>query len=426
MALDIEPGTFTKDSTGTDGATNVVTTSFQPKAIIMWASKLATSDVITGGHCIFSYGFSDGSNHRSVAVRHEDAVARSDSLHTTRNDAIITLMDPGSSGILARGSIVFNANDFTVTWDLNDTVATRVHYIIYGGTDITGVQVGDFAKTTAAAPVTQSITVDADVQNIEEGKGILFVAGNNDNGFNTAINNGEMYIGMATKNSEVGSIWEGNDDNTARSEQAHSYADTEVILSRDPVEAGIIKFRGRFGEFTPTGFDINWINNINTAIPISFLIIKGGKWQVGHETIRTTNGTKATITDFKPKGLFSFGVKAISFGFGRKSLSWNVGASDGAIESSAAALDEHNADPTENGSASSITKCVRVFDNDFVDPPVVNSEAHVDSFNSNDFTLDWTDTNNDLEWKFVWCVCGDAGVAPPVVTPNNVFVLRMF
>lgn len=426
MALDIEPGTFTKDSTGTDGATNVVTSSFQPKAIIMWASKLSTSEVITGGHCIFSYGFSDGSNHRSVAIRHEDAVARSDSLHTARNDAVITLMDPGSSGILARGSIVFNANDFTVTWDLNDTVATRVHYIIYGGTDITGVQVGDFAKTTAAAPVTQSITVDADVQGISEGQGILFVAGNNDIVFNNESNDGDMHIGMATKNSEAGNLWEGNDDNTARTTQVVSYADTEILLSRDPVTPSIKKFRGRFGEFTSTGFDINWIDSINSAIPISFLIIKGGKWQVGHEIVRTTNGTKATTTDFKPKGLFSFGVKRNAFGFGNKSLSWNVGASDGVIESSAAALDEHNADPSEGGSASSITKCVRVFDNDFVDPPVVNSEAHVDSFNSNDFTLDWTDTANDIEWKFVWCVCGDSGGPPPVVAPNNVFVLRLF
>jgi len=71
----------------------------------------------------------------------------------------------------------------------------------------------------------------------------------------------------------------------------------------------------------------------------------------------------------------------------------------------------------EGGVASSITKCVRVFDNDFVDPPVVNAEANVDTFNCNDFTLDWTDAGTS-EWKFVWCVCGD--------NSNNIFVLRLF
>jgi hypothetical protein len=173
MALDVEVGNFNK-STGASGSTDTITTSFEPKALIIWGMNGQTSPGESGGDLILGYGYSDGVNDRCIATRSADAQSKGSSENGARNDAAIGFIDPAGSGFTSYGTITFNATpNFQVTWTVNEAIATEINWIIFGGADITGVQVGDFASPASTG--TQNIPTDADVRGITDGNGVLLV-----------------------------------------------------------------------------------------------------------------------------------------------------------------------------------------------------------------------------------------------------------
>lgn len=412
MALDVETGTFTKDNSGTDGATDVVSTSFQPKALIIWGVLQQVADSENGGDASHSLGFSDGTNSRCVDVRSEDAIARSDYLRVSNNDAVLGFLDPAGTGFLAKASVVFNASDFTVTWNLNNTDASRIHYIIYGGSDITGVQVGDFVKTTAAQPANQSITTDADVQNITPGEGIVFFLHARRNAFNITTNDIFTQLGAASDTTEEAVFAAGGDDNDAVGQPFLFNLDDACIIGTGTASGGI-NYEGEFNGFDALGFDINFRLNDGVTDIISFMIIKGGKWEVGTETAGTATGNKVTTTGHQPKGLLVIGNKQTVTGFSQGiDQSYNIGASDATTETSGAWTDQDGAIDMIVGGSSSITKLARILN--ALNTPTVDGEANVASFNALDFTLDWTNAAS-AAFRFMWVIAGD-GVAATVET----------
>jgi len=161
LVLDVETGHFSKDGTGGNGKTQVVSTGFTPKAIIMWAENETTAneenttDTDTG----YSYGFSDGTNDRCLSTASSEGNATSDAHRTLRNDSVWSSMTPdGSNNLRARGSIAFGTNQFTMTYDIQSTETTLIHYKIYGGADLTDIDVASF--TMASATGTQNVATN--------------------------------------------------------------------------------------------------------------------------------------------------------------------------------------------------------------------------------------------------------------------------
>lgn len=421
MAIDVETGHFTKNNGGVTNETNVVSTAFQAKALIVWASYESESNAETDDHAILAIGFSDGTNHRAICSRHEDAVTMSDVAMALRNDACIAFILPTSETITSRASVAFNAIDITFTWNVADTKATIIHYIIYGGADITGVQVGDFTKSIAAEPVDQQITTDSDVQSITEGKGVVFIFDARENSMNSINSNESLSFGMATGTAKEVSMWEGNDDNTASSEQRFAYEEDKIVIGRS-AQTGVLRYTGEFNGFNSTGFKVNWTTNNTEANIIPFLIIKGGQWEVGNETASTSVTTKATTTVFQPKGLFNIVTPRTATGLSQQDLAVTVGAAGSTTtEESAGITDKDAAAIMETGASSNITHCTRVL-NATTTAPTVNGEAQLDGFNALDFTLDWTDAATAL-FKFLWCVCGDeAAPAAPVEQTQGMII----
>ena len=407
MVLETETGTFTKDSTGTDGATNVISTSFQPKAIIMWGVLQQTSDTESGGNASFSHGFSDGVNHRCVDIRLEDNVARSDYRRAQNNDGVLGFLDPGGVGFLAKASVVFNVADFTVTWDLNDTSASRIHYIIYGGSDITGVQVSDFVKDSSGTqPINQSITTDADVQNITAGQGIVFFLHCHKTAFNTEANDLFLQLGAASDTTEEALFSSAGDDNDAVGDPICANRSDKCIIGYGPATT-TLQYEAEFNGFDLAGFDVNWTTNDLIADIISYMIIKGGKWEVGTETAGTVTGNKVTTTGHLPKSLLVVNNLQTATGIVENiDQSYNIGASDATTETSGAWTDNDGSATTEIGRASSITKLARILNQDTAGAPTIDGEANVASFNATDFTLDWTNAAAAL-YRFMWVIAGN-------------------
>jgi len=150
-------------------------------------------------------------------------------------------------------------------------------------------------------------------------------------------------------------------------------------------------------------FDVNWTINNTQALPVIFLIIKGGLWESGFETARTLVGTKATNVDFEPCGLFTMSVKRVTAGTGFEDINHNLGAADALTNAAGAMTAENGASPTNVGDMSSVSKVVRY--NNAVTQAVL-AESDLDSFNPNNFILDWTTVDGNA-YKFMWLASGN-------------------
>ncbi len=408
MVLEVETGTAVKDSTGTDGATQDVTVGFDPKGLIIFGTKNKTSEGDARATNCASIGFcDDADNNRTIGCQNEDNVGSSDCRKTQRDDAVLVFLTDSTATVESQASCTLETAKFTLTWDTNDTNATLLHWMAFGGSDITGTQVGTFNKTTASAPVVQSVTLDADCQNASDDNAVLFTIHDGVAGFNSVANNEQMEIGMATSPSREGSIFNGSDDNTTSMETYNGYRNNFVIVSHNSVN-GTTEYTGEFSAWDSLGFDINWTLNSANADRISFLVIKGGKWEVDNDTVKiTSTGTKAYTTGFQPKGLFTLGTNRTTTGVSRVDTGMYVGAaSSTTTETSMAYQGDNFSDPMEVGIGSSNTHVVRVIN------PVTQAifnEAILNSFNATDFTLDHT-TVNGSAFLFVSLVCGDADI----------------
>ncbi len=423
MALDVEVGTFTKTTAGAP-TTDVVSTGFTPKALILWGNLGDTSNAERDGDIQYCVGFSDGTNDLSVALYDEDEAAAEIASRRFQSAKCICFIN--ATVVLAEGDVDFNSSDFTVNWSTNDSTASLIHYIVYGGADITGVQVGQFSKVTDAPPITQNVATDSDVRGITNGKGVLLTLNHRGTAQNAVVVNGNIGFSGATSDdgAKEGSVITMYDHATNRGEPRQAYSESKAIMLANP-GTGAIMSEGDLDAWLDdgtNGFRIDWTTNEALAQRVAFLIIKGGQWELDNETASTTVTTKATTTAFQPKGLLMWGVRRTTEGTTREDSAFQVGASDGTTESSAQSAAINNAAETHVGTASSITKSNRILTP--VDPgaPTVDGEADLDSFNDNDFTLDWTDAASSA-WKFLWLVCGDdasVGGIKRHIAPMNV------
>lgn len=399
--LAVEAGTFTKVVTPT--TLQSVAVGFQPKALVIWGEQLTTSDIDSNASGSGFQGFVDDSGgNRCMSGNNRNNVTPVESSKNMSATHAIQFLDFFS--LDAEAIVTLTASGFDISWTTQNAIASRIHFIAYGGDDITGTQVLDLNKLSTVVPATQNIATNADVQNIVEGNGVLFMgySGGSIGSFGNDMSPG---IGIATKAApslQNGMVaWMDNRGaNPSIPRQVHKDAQ---IVHNIRASDGLLRDEGVFGGFTASGFDIDWGPATTSTGPrLIFLIIKGGQWETGNETARTTTGTKATTTVFQPKGLFTLSVKRTADGDAPEDLSANIGAADGTNHSSASTTDESAVIPTNIGIMSSVTKLVRYHN---PSNQAVLTEADLDSFNATDFTLDWTTVDGNA-YKFIWLVCG--------------------
>lgn len=406
MALDVETGTFDADSSGTPSQTQNVSVGFDPKALIIWGNLLATTNADTRASQSFSRGFVDDANNNVCnSFQNEDSPARSDSRRTANGAEALRFMSPTSNVIVKTATITLGTGQFTLTWVINDTNGSKMHWIAFGGADITGTRCSSFIKSTTTPNVVQSVNVtDSDVKNITAGEGVLFMMSIH-NTLQDLLNDGIQPFGMATKITEMGTHTISQDDNTAANEPFQATADNKILQSY-AIGTTTLNYEGEFDGFDADGFDIDWTTNNAAADFVYYLIIKGGKWQVGNDTHRiTTTGTKTTTTDFQPKAVIIQQAGRTANGIANEDFSYNFGAAASITsETSSSVSSDDNADPMRQGIMSSITRIARVLNG--ADESVL-SEAELNAnFSASEFVLNYTTVDANA-YKFTWCVCGD-------------------
>jgi len=416
MALSVKVGSFTKESTGVDDATQDVSSiGFDPKALIMWSVQDCTSDVPAGerGTAMFSWGFCDDADVSHCCCSEDvDFQARTAANTWMRDDAIIAFGQSNTpTGFDAYAACALGTDKFTLTWTLADTIASIIKFIAYGGSDITGVDVGKF--TINGSTGDQTITTDSDTQSITDTEGIVFLIKGMTDTWNTGSADGSVNLGAATSATKEHSVSIGNDDNSGSGE-SHEWDDNVIMNQIRPTsQPGLTLCKFTFEEFNSSGFKIN-ISTIPTiGTQCGFLIIKGGDWDVGVSAAKTsTTGTVAVTTDFQPTGLFVFGSAAVTEETDKAADDGSgcMGATDGTTEVWGNVHMNDGGNPTINVSRGCSSTGVYARHSKSGTSSTLEAEGTFDSFNATDFTLDWTTVHATEAYRFLWVV-NSAGTA---------------
>jgi len=401
MALDVETGHFSKTGSGGNGTTQDVTTGFTPKAIIMWSENETTaneenSDSANTG---YSFGVSDGTNDRCAITSSEDGNVSGDGHGALRNDSVWASIVSGDSDTLrARASIAFGTNKFTMTYDVQSTETTIIHYKIIGGADLTDIEAGTF--TTPTATGTQNVATG--VANAD----FVCVIAMDDTTSNAISVAYGVSIGFASSSTKRWCFSPKMRNGSSTSNISQGFNTDEIVTALDEAAANTVRLEADFTGFTSSGFDLSW-----TAVDTGggqrafYFTMKGGQWEVGNGSAKTTTGTKAFTTAFQPKGVFIGGMRRTAEGNAREDVVVTLGgAGSTTTEENAGYKSDDSIATQSNGKFGSITLLYRIIDPN-TGSTTVQSEAKLDSFNAGNFTLDFTTAAT--AWLFGFFVCGD-------------------
>lgn len=414
-ALQVETGQF---AANTGSATTTVTTGFQGKAVILWATSGTANTDTTRGTAGWSKGFSDGTNHRCIAWAGDDNVATSNVGRTIRTASALDILTDGTPTSARRVTgVAFNATpNMVITWDGTPAAAYLVGYMLLGGSDITNVLVGHSSAMPTSTGTWNVNNNGASVGFTGDFVMMLYDAFTGD-GTGVQANSSIGFAASATK--EFTMAW-GVDDGATMSAtvDAVSYTNANASIAHITEGAETVDLLANFLGFTSTGFDLNISNaqaRLSTIMP--FLIIKGGQWDVGTTTLPTL-GAARTITGmvFQPQGLFLSTNQALSDNTVAIIASSVVGAATSTSSETAAGLIHFDAINTDV--SRQIGNDVILFD---------NSLSPNAGFDFTNFTSDgWVGTSQASATRAQqtgWFAMADNAAAPSCAAGQNIALL---
>lgn len=310
MALTVDTGIV---NANTGSATTTITVTAQGKAIILFTAGQTAEELDTAANAMWSIGFSDGTNHRSIAWASDDNVATTNVGKTLRTTAAVEILSDGTptSVRTVTGVAFTSATVTTLTWDGTPAAAYKVGFIQFGGSDITNVLVGTHTMANSTGDKTETgVGFQGDfgvfLFSKQTAAGTAVLA-NLSLGFVTRVNDG-----ATSRARQFGMSW-GIDDaaNMTANIDAVSYTNNANFLSYITNGAETIDVLAQFGTsavplgFASDGFRYNISNaSATNAELLPYLIIKGGQWDVGTTTEPTAGDRTITGMAFQPKSLF--------------------------------------------------------------------------------------------------------------------------
>lgn len=409
---------FAKETTGTNGVTQDVSLNFTPKAIRVYTVGLTTSsDDTVSANNFKSVGISDGTSHACIAGFSLDNAATSDSSSIHRNDAVISILT-STTVEAVRGTVAFGSNKVTFTWTVNNTTAYSIWIEAYGGDDITNAKVNTVnVNTTVTGNINYTgvgFTVDGDQ------KGCLLTLDAVLTTNNSITAHFYISVGHATSSTKQRSLGWGSEDGRNAADTRRSRT-TNILTALDP-SVGTIEHLANFVSWISDGFTLNYTNAPSSStLKFSYLVIKGGFWDIGEQTIPATAVQSNYTVDVQSspiRGLVTFslnnGTSSTTNVVGSRN---GIGASDGTNEMLLSIRDTDAADPSVSKryqSSSSSAQCTG-FINSTVDG--ITDDGDFNSFGTNQFTIDWVSVFGTSE-LINYMVVADT---PPAVEAEQVY-----
>jgi len=313
-------------NTSTAAAGNTVTISglsFQPKIIFFWWNgRVDTTDA--AGRRTHQRGFgcavstTDRRRFNTLSQDTPTAMVTNHSQDDAECVAITTTAD-AVDGLLDLQSM--NSDGATLVIDDAFTADYRVHYLALGGTDLTDVAGGSFAKITT--------TGDQDITSLAFQPDLVMIWGTNQSNMNGSVADDSTYaIGAAVSSSQQAIIGGGNNDGAANAQSVSYCTDTEFMGT---FNAGVTALNNRATYVQPlsNGFRINWNVSAATADQFNFVALKGMGVKVGGFLTQTDTSTPISTGSlgFTPRGglVFSHGLVESTTGTVQDDDQWSCG-----------------------------------------------------------------------------------------------------
>ena len=419
-----EKGTFVKETSNVDGTDQTVTlanASLTPKVLWLWTENGTTANTYTDGYQV-SYGFSDGTNDACTSASANDNDGDETTGGIVRDDAvccILAMVPSGTPGINAQADVVsFNAGNFVLNWAVSDAVASIIHYMVVGGTDITNVKVTSHAVPAAASTGNESYTGVG-----FQGDFINILGGAEGQSANTVTNDWNFSIGSATSSSSRW-VMGGSSEDAASITDTYNYKEITAIQAAWLETTAGDELIGDFVSFDIDGFTFNYsVESITATVPFASLVIKGGTWDLGNGVAPAATGqqtvTLASGGDPSAVMLFTWGdTTTSSAGTGEAENRISIGGGDDSLNEGC--VSTHDTDNQNISISTKISRNDKIIRTHTANATAASSttvaEADlVDMNNAGNFIIDWTTTLNGM--GYVWFTVSPAA-APPAAADD--------
>ncbi len=325
MAFRTKVGSFNTGTGAVSSTVAVTGVGFQPKAILFWwTGQTSTTDAVAGTHSFAGYGVAVSPTGRgTIYVYVEDATATSNTDRAHNNDACVAMMGNATNvdGLLDLQSM--DADGFTLVVDDQFSVDMRVHYMAFGGDELTNVAFGTFTEPGATG------TQDYTTAGFQPDCVFLGISGTGTPPYTSITSTFNLGIATAASSLFIG----GASLNGSATPDGAAYCRTgaEVIAAAmDSSAAKSIGTRAAFSAFLSNGFRLNWTER-SGARPCIYLALKGGSYAIGSISSRTdTNNISVTGLGFRTTGiLFASHCRAQSASdVLDANWRWSLGATD--------------------------------------------------------------------------------------------------
>jgi hypothetical protein len=402
VALSVKRGSF---ASNTASATQAVTgVGFQPKAVIFLSARVTAADGIANAALIGSFGIAtDALEGWAISSAADDAAPTMNTARRHDNTRCITFLTDGAPTLDASASFASADSDgFTLTWDAAPNAAYVVEYLALGGSDLTGVDAGEFTLSGSAG--------NASVTGVGFQPKLLFFGSVGTNAVLPAqAGVATIGLGAAVSASQRGAYGFSQNDGVT-TENATITGNASRAFTAPGITS--LDWAGDLVSMDADGFTYNLVNT-GGLDKVSYLAL-GGTFQaaVVADAQKTSTGNQAkTGVGFAPKALLGLSQGRTPLAVGTVSttddVSFNVGVADGAGQESSMSLTTQDAAGTSVSKRShSQTKFMRFRQ---ASNSTVLAECDVVSLDADGYTLGWT-TADAVARELIVIAFGDAAV----------------
>lgn len=377
MAISSKAGSFTgSNATGNQAVTGV---GFQPKFLVLMTVSTADNAIANSGRLIL--GFASGSSdQQAFDIRDEDAQGTTNTARSQQSGKILSIVNLSADTVLVSASLVsFDSDGFTINW-ANATAAV-VHYFAIAGSDFQA-KVGSFDMNGSTG--NQAVTGVG-----FQPKAVMFF-GTIDNTTEGAQSQAKLSMGCATATNErwACSVYDQDSLGATNSIAKEYITESKCIIRND---ASSVTLAADLVSLDSDGFTVN----ITTALACRMIYVAFGgsaDYHAGTVTALTIAGNSAESgIGQTPACLLFAGVGASALDTISNNCFPTFGVCDGALQEEVATMFVlNNAGISDSRRDQGSGSCIERLN---LSSSLVDSTAGVQSFDSDGFTLNWTNTD---------------------------------
>ena len=286
----------------TTGTQDFTVSGFGTPVAAMFIWSLSTTNATEVASQSIGIGFTDGTRDRCSFASADAGVTTTETACGNSNVACIDQIDEAGGNIAIAVFAAFITDGIRVNWTTVTGAGELITCILFGGTDIVNVHVGDFAIDTV-----QNNVVDITDPGFEPNF-VIFAAPINCNANQTRSNTGTISLAFAANSTSdtVCGITRSSRDGRSTVEVA-----TKVFATRIPqltVNGGQDNVEFEIGTFDSNGFSCTTRDNAATANTYQYLAVNlssnSDAWTGIVDTPTSTGNNAQTGPGFEPEAVF--------------------------------------------------------------------------------------------------------------------------